>query len=347
MDQILKQAVIHKIDKIPGEPAVIKDAEACLSIDDLPLKTLVNQVHSVYSGKSSKSYGKFDSDLTHVSAEKHLIPIRDEKPEVDFLKITIDLMKILKSKSDDQNFSTGGHVLFAESTSSNIKWLLIAVLNNKEGTTISEELKVLQSTHLDIDGIRFAGRVNLSSWKESQTDRYISFLKGKNNDVSQYFQKFLGCTAVQQELSDTRNLVGAVKKFADANCKTESAKEDLLKEVYKYAEQKIKEEKNIDLVELSNKIWPSEPALLQKTFSESDPPIPDDFRPIKRGLDGLKRFTAKAKNWKLDFDRDAIQSKTIEFDEDKKTLTIRNLPEDVLIELIKEFKPDEDEAAAA
>lgn len=345
MDQILKRAVIHKIDKIVGEPAVIKDAKACLSVDDFPLRTLVNQVHTVYSGKASKSYGKFDADLTHVSAEQHLIPIRDEKQEADFLNITLDLMKILKSKSDDQNFSTGGHVLFAESTSSNIKWLLIAVLNNKDGTTISEELKVLQSTHLDIDGIRFAGRVNLSSWKESQSDRYISFLKGKNNDVSQYFQKFLGCSAVQQELNDTRNLVNAVKKFADSNCATESAKEDLLKEVYKYAEEKIKEEKTIDLVELSNRIWPSEPALLQKTLIESDPPIPDDFRPIKKGLDGLKRFTAKAKNWKLDFDRDAIQTKTIEFDEEKKTLTIKNLPEDILNELIKEFKSDEDDAA--
>ncbi|MEG2255046.1 MAG: nucleoid-associated protein, partial [Vagococcus sp.] len=343
--QLLKRAVIHKIDKAAGEPAIIKDAKVCLSIEDTPLKTLVNQVHTVYSGKSSKSYGKFDKDLTLVSAENHLIPIRDEKHDADFLKITVDLMSILKAKSDGENFSTGGHVLFAESTASNIKWLLIAVLNNKDGTSISEELKVLRSTHLDIEGIRFAGRVNMTSWKDSQADRYISFLKGKNNDVSKYFQEFLGCKAVQQELSDTRNLVAAVKKFADSNCSTETAKEDLLKDVYKYADEKIKEGKTIDLVELSNRIWPSEPALLQKTLNESDPPIPDDFRPIKRGLDGLKRFTAKAKNWKLDFDRDAIQTRTIEFDEDKKTLTIKNLPEDILNELIREFKSDDDETA--
>ncbi|MGU3627619.1 nucleoid-associated protein [Comamonas sp. C24C] len=344
MEQMLKRAVIHKIDKVAGLPAEIKDAKACLSVEDAPLKSLVNQVHSVYSGKSSKSYGKFNEDLTLVSAERHLIPIRDDKPDADFLSITVNLMKILKAKSDGENFSTGGHVLFAESTSSNIKWLLIAVLNNKDGTTIDDDLKVLQSTHLDIDGIRFAGRVNMTSWKDSEADRYISFLKGKNNDVSKYFQEFLGCNAVQQELSDTRNLVAAVKKFADSNCKTESAKEDLLKEVYKYADEKIKEGKTIDLVELSNRIWPSEPKLLQQTLNESDPPIPDDFRPIKRGLDGLKRFTAKAKNWKLDFDRDAIQTRTIEFDQEKKTLTIKNLPEDILSELIAEFKPDEDEA---
>lgn len=342
MAQQLLNAVIHKLDKESGGLSRIVEARACLDIQDEPLQALVNQVHDVYASRESKSYGKFDPELSPVSAETHLQTLRDSSG-ADFLGISKQLMRVLKDKSDGENFATGGHVLIADSTANCIRWIVVVILNNKAGTTINEELKVIRAPHLDVDGIRFAGRVNLTGWSTGSTERYISFLKGKKNDVSQYFQRFLGCSTVQQDLNDTRNLVKAVKGFAVTQNLNEAEKENLLREVYKFAGDKAASKQPLDLSELANRVWASDPDVLKGALAASDPPISDGFIPKKRGLEGLTRFSAKAAKWKLEFDREAIQDQTIQFNPEDETLTIRNLPADILANLRSEFLLDDRE----
>lgn len=335
----LVNAIIHKLEKNAGEPAKIVDAKACLDVNDEPLQTLVEQVHSVYVSKESKSYGKFDPDLSPVSAELHLLLLRDD-PKTDFLAFSLQLMRVLKDKSDGQNFSTGGHVLIAESSNQKIRWLIVVILSNKAGTSINDELKVIKAPHLDVEGIRFAGRINFNEWSKDGAERYISFLKGKKNDVSLYFQKFLGCSEVQQDLNDTRNLVKAVKQFATEQELTDAIRENLLNEVYKFAEEKATAKEPLLLSELANRVWATNPEILKTSLAKSDPPISDGFTPSKRGLTGLKKFSAKGKSWKLEFDREAVQNKTISFDPDEETLTISKLPSEVIENLRTEFATD-------
>lgn len=346
MTQNLIHAVIHKLEKESSSPSRIVEAVACLDVSEEPLQALVNQVHDVYSGRESKSYGKFDPNLTPVSAEPHLRGLRDNQA-ADFLEISKQLMLVLKDKSDGENFSTGGHVLIAESTSSSVRWVVVVILNNKAGTTINERLQVVRAPHLDVDGIRFAGRVNMTSWREGNTERYISFLKGKRNDVSQYFQRFLGCSTVQKDLDDTRNLVKAVKTFASAKNLNETERENLLKEVYRFADERATAKEPLSLAELANRVWSAEPEALKDAFAMADPPISDGFMPKKRGLDGLTRFSAKAAKWKLEFERDAVQDHTIYFDPDNQTITIRNLPAEVVENFRAEFSAhaQEDDSA--
>lgn len=347
MSMQLLNAIIHKLEKDAGEPAKIIDAKACLNVSEEPLQALVEQVHTVYQSKESKSYGKFDPDLSPVSAEPHLLLLRDN-PKTDFLALSLQLMRVLKDKSDGQNFATGGHVLIAESKSNETRWLIVVILNNKAGTSINEKLQVVKAPHLDIEGIRFAGRINFNEWSKAEADRYISFLKGKKNDVSLYFQKFLGCSEVQQDLNDTRNLVKAVKHFALEQGLTEVERENLLNEVYKFAEVKAAEKQPLSLTELSNRVWAIDPEILKTSLAQSDPPISDGFTPNKRGLSGLKKFSAKGTSWKLEFDREAIQNRTISFDPEEETLTISKLPSDVIANLRAEFATDgsEDENTA-
>lgn len=342
MSQHLINAVIHKLDKETGSPSRIVEASACLDVSEEPLQALVNQVHDVYSSRESKSYGKFDPDLTPVSAESHLQILRDSAT-ADFLAISKQLMRVLKDKSDSENFATGGHVLIAESRSANVRWAVVVILNKKAGTTIDDSLRVVRAPHLDVDGIRFAGRVNMTGWLDGTTERYISFLKGKRNDVSQYFQKFLGCSTVQKDLDDTRNLVKVVKSFASIQGLNDSERENLLKEVYQFANDRATAKTPLSLTELANRVWSSDPDALKDAFSLADPPISDGFTPKKRGLDGLMRFSAKAEKWKLEFDRDAVQDRSIYFDPDEQTITISNLPTEVIASFRSEFSSNAQE----
>lgn len=344
MAQQLLSAVIHKLDKIAGAPAHIVEAAACLDVGDAPLISLVGQVQEVYTKREGKSYGKFDPELTAASAEPHLLLLRDNG--ADFLAQSKSLMQVLKGHSDAQNFSTGGHVLMFELLSNGSRWFVVVILNSAAGTMIDDALRVVQAPHLDVDGIRFAGRVNFSDWSAG-TERYISFLRGKNNEVSRYFQRFLGCSTVQQDLNDTRNLVKTVKKFAVDQGLNDEQREKLLAEVNQIAVQQAKDRQPLDLSTLANRVWPTAPETLKAAFASADPPIADGFVPQKRGLIGLVRFTAKASKWKLEFEREAVQDRTIEFDPGEQTLTIKNLPPEVIASLQQEFSSDAEEVDPA
>jgi nucleoid-associated protein len=92
MTQNLVNAVIHKLEKESGGLSRLVEAQACLNVSDEPLQALVNQVHDVYSGRESKSYGRFDPDLTPVSAEPHLLSLRDGMSP-DFLDMSKQLLR--------------------------------------------------------------------------------------------------------------------------------------------------------------------------------------------------------------------------------------------------------------
>lgn len=201
---------------------------------------------------------------------------------------------------------------------------------------VDENYKVVTAPHLDVAGIRFAGRVNIDQWKQNE-QRYISFLSGKGAEVSQYFQKFLGCSTSQKEMEDTRNLVKVVKQFATDQNLDDFSRERLLTEVNRFAMDKANSKEPLILGELANRVWPTAPEQLNTAFAEADPPISDGFIPRKRGLDALVRFKAKTSKWALEFEREAIQSHTITVDLDAKTLIIKELPDDFLARYQYEF----------
>lgn len=335
MVDIIHNAVIHKLERPTGEPAVIVPAPRCLDTDDEPLKELIESVHKVYGERQGKSYGEFDPNLTLVSAEPYVHQLKEQE-DVDFFALSLRLMILLKNQVDSQNFATGGHVLMFDFTASGKRWFVVSIVNSAPGTMVDDDFKVVKAPHLDVDGIRFAGRVNLTDWLPA-AKRYISFLRGKNSEVSQYFQKFLGCSTAQQDLADTRNLVKAVKQFAADQMLDDATKERLLTEVNNFAREKAELQQPMILGELANRVWPEDPEILNATFAQADPPISDGFIPRKRGLDGLVRFKAKTNKWKLEFEREAIQDHTIRFDPEEGTLTIQNLPEDILAQLREEF----------
>jgi len=332
---VIHHAVIHRLDRDAGQPAVIQEAPACLDVNDAPLRELVESVHGVYGGRQGKSYGVFDPELTLVSAEPYLQQLRDQS-DADFYGISIALMQILKDKVESQNFATGGHVLMFNFSAHGTRWFVVAIVNSAPGTMIDANFRVVPAPHFDVDGIRFAGRVNFIEW-ERANQRYISFLRGKNSEVSQYFQKFLGCSTSQQDLVDTRNLVKVIKTFAVDQNLDDSSRERLLTEVNNIAADKAERQEPLDLGELANRVWPQAPRDLTAAFARADPPIADGFVPRKRGLDGLVRFKAKTAKWKLEFERGAIQDHTILFNPDEGTLIIQNLPADILASLTNEF----------
>ena len=170
---------------------------------------VIDEIYDLYNRRASKSHGRFASDENYPTQGQVRDYLEDEGR--DFLRLTSRMMETLRTQEQARAASTGGHVLFAHFRRDERDFLLVAIVNDRLSAALTSERDMQDVRHLDLDGFRFAGRVNLSAWAAGD-ERYISFLKGKG-DVSEYFRHFLGCDSVVQDRVDTSNLVAALRQF--------------------------------------------------------------------------------------------------------------------------------------
>lgn len=189
---------IHDLDRRDG---VYKVQAADKQLNVTPTtQRLIDELYDLYNRRASKSHGKFTSAEGFPTQAQVRDYVADTKK--DFLSPTSRMMETLRNQAQARSASTGGHVLFAHFRRETRDYLLVAIITDKLSAALTSQRDVQDVRHLDLDGFRFAGRINLTAWSNGE-ERYISFLKGKG-DVSAYFQHFLGCDSVVQDRVDTR-----------------------------------------------------------------------------------------------------------------------------------------------
>ncbi|WP_184715233.1 nucleoid-associated protein [Caulobacter sp.] len=338
-DNKIIKAAIHDLKKGTG------GFQVTLGNSDLPpsktAQRVINELYDLYSRRASKSYGKFSLDDANFPTQTHLREYVDSK--ADFAGLTAKLMENLKYRAGARGAATGGHVLFAHFERDAKQFLLVAIMTDKLGAALTRSFDVTDIEHLDMDGFRFAGRINLTGWLKSE-ERYIGFLKGRG-DVSEYFKEFLGCDLTIQSRKDTSDLVGVLKRFAEDRGLVGAAKDEFLHKAKDICDRSAVKKEEIRFSALANELMPDEPETLLAILTDPDATLNDGFVPDRRALSTLVRIKAKTSLWNLEFERDAITMGKIRFDADRKTLTLVDLPDALTQELSEQVSgPDADTA---
>jgi nucleoid-associated protein len=328
VDSVVSVA-IHDLKKIGGS-----DFEIVLGKDQLRVSPtvvrVVSELHKLYGSRASKAHGKFSADAVNYPAQTFISDFEKGQPK-DFATLTQNLMGVLLVQARRKPGATGGHVLFAHFQNDGQAYLLVAIINDRLGALLNEDLDIHDVRHLDLDGFRFAGRVNMSAWIAG-AERYIGFLKGKG-DVADYFKEFLGCDTIVQDRADTATLIGILRGFAEKSKDLVKDKDAFLERAFKICERHIRENTPLDFEAFANELLPDSPSDLAGALGDPDVALGDGFVPDKRALRALVKFKVKTDLWSMEFDRRAIAQGKIVYDPDKKTITINELPDDLIQEL--------------
>jgi Nucleoid-associated protein len=191
----IKGLIVHKFEKVQHQHGTILARETPVATTDA-VQRLVDALHSLYSERAGKGYGKFEADEDTFPMQRRVRAYFVDKSD-DFQAYSLAALNILKGKADEAPLSTGGYVLVAHLFNGVRDYLLFAIVTDTLGSAITEKLEIIDSNHLDLNEFRVAGRIDLTGWVGKE-DRYISFLKGKKANVSGYFKHFLGCNDTVQ-----------------------------------------------------------------------------------------------------------------------------------------------------
>lgn len=295
---------------------------------------VIDTLQKLYAKRTSKSHGKFSIDTINFPTQQHVRSFI-ETGSKDFLRLTKEMTLTLRKEASQKGSATGGHVFYALFKRDNKQYLLVAIINDKLGAALSEGFDVEDSTHLDLEGFKFAGRLNVTAWLNGE-ERYLSFLKGKGN-VADYFREFIGCDDATAEKIDTQTLITSLKKFADDQRYTRQEKDAFLAKAKDICARLSSHQQELSFSAFSNEMLPDNPDLLIEVLTDPEITLNDNFIPHKPSLNRLTKFQAKTKHWTLEFDRDVLQQGPIEFHAEQKILVIRDLPEDLVAELKSEI----------
>lgn len=338
----INAAVIHKLNKDQHRQATVQTRDALLPLTE-PVQHLVGRISDLYAEKASKAYGRFEDDsVTYPTSA--VLRKTFEAGEIDFLECSKQLLNVLAGRANQASLAKGGLVLMAHGLSdAGAHWFLVAIINNVASSAVNEEtLEIVDSVHVDLENLRVAGRVNLTTWFDGDPQsRYVNFLRHRG-DVADYFKYFLGCDIIVKDLEETKKLVVTLKKFAKDQGLPLDAEEEFLKDAHDYCRRQNRDKRPLSLEELTNAAWPRDPAALQLALAHADANISDGFVPDARVLKSLMNYSGKNQYWKLDLHRAAFLNEAAEYLTATKQLLLKKLPEHLIEELEQEVAGDDD-----
>ena len=321
----VRHSVIHKIDKKPdGTPAVLF-LGASEQVESQARDDLMSQLNESYNATAGKGWGFFHQESGAYPFSgwlgKYLAGV------TDFLSFSTTAVEHLTKLMEESNLTTGGHALFCHYQQGLTDYLVIALVQETEAVTMTEELALMTVKRLDLDHIRLAARINISEWQTNrQSKQYISYLKGKQGrKLSDYFRDFIGCQEGIDGPGETRTLLKAFSDFVDSEEMVEEDAREKASTLVNYSMAQAKMGEPITLDELSGLIDEDRPKNFHDFIKAKDYGLSETLPPDKKTLNKFRRFTGRAEGLSISFEAHLLGDK-IEFDEAVGTLTLRNLP---------------------
>lgn len=336
MHMPIRQAIVHLIDKKPdGNPAVLHTRDAALEDTDA-LNNLLFDLNNAYNAKQGKVWGLFHGESGAYPLSGWLKQyLREEQDFVEFSKVAVEhLTKLLEESS----LSVGGHVIFAHYQQGMTEYLTIALLQHSEGVSVSEDLGVSPTRHLDLSKVHLAARINLTEWQNNEKSRqYISYTKGKNGKkVSDYFSDFIGCQQGVDGAGETRTLLKAFTDFVESEDLPKESAREKAHTLVDYATTQNKLGETVSLEDLSSMIDEDRPQAFIDHIRNKDYELSTEIPADKRTINQFGRLSGRAEGLSISFESHLLGS-DIEYDESNGTLLIRKIPT-TLREQIKRMK---------
>lgn len=348
-------AVVHALVKdqhSPIQPSIIKDET--LDSNDEDVVKLVDGVVSAYgSRRNSAHYGVFrdagEGRGSFPGAFHGYISLERGTSEAEFLELTRVAMDELYGKAESASAASGGYMLFAEYIHQERRFFIAAMVKQKEGLKLDDDLRPEALMQLDLQRLHQAARVNFSKYQEylaaPEEQRselvFLSFVSphpGKG--ASGYFVTALGCQAGATSKRATDSLLRATATFFRERQDLRKFRHDFRNDLMAYLEQK---EGNGEFVKLSEveaiarNYLPADEPGVQDDLSEElisflnseENAIPSEFTASQSVLKQHRQIRYQAPNWQIYFDKSALgtsEAAEIFYDKGEKKLVLRNLP---------------------
>ena len=372
--QIL-QVVIHELIKEParnGSPAIqahFSEANELLDITHPATIKLVENIQKLYGTRGNySSQGTFDLDNRSYTFPTDFREFADSSGDEDcFSVLSIKSMEALVEKSSQQNFATGGYIVFSHYEQNGQNFLLVAMVKKKDGITLID-LKPENIDQVDLSKLHQAIKINIGKYAQAMEHlerdtpfegSYLSFISSASEKgASGYFIQAFGCKDAIPSEQATESTFDAIKYFLDSYDQLKPLQNQAQDAVISLFSDKLSNEQSEDRICTLEEINSTIQTIIDANdiqdvtnnfmdiANSEDFSVPNSFYPNKKCISKLTRLKLKAPGgiWDFNFEKrlfgdsteDQIQYVRSDANNES-SIVIRNLPEKVIELLEKEL----------
>ncbi|MEM0514707.1 nucleoid-associated protein YejK [Pseudoalteromonas sp. YIC-827] len=331
----VKKLVVHYVDKDDD------NTQIHLRNDEMPINERVNvfieQLHHAYNGKPGKGFCAFSADKSSVVASA-MQSYRNH--ELGFWQVTEQAATVLKEELDKYAFNETGYLVFCHYQYVATEYILIALINIKEHYSITSELDLASSRHLDITRMQLAARIDLAAWDTQADDnRYISFIKGRaGRKVADFFLDFLGCEEGIDPKQQSRSMLTAVEDYLSEQGLDKAEKDERRREVFDYCSDRLSSGEDAQIDEIGKAISKDDENSFNDFYQQQNYDLAESFPVDKKTVTGMVKLSGMGGGVSVGFERKHLGERVI-YDPVYDTLTIKGVPpnlKDQLEQLDKE-----------
>lgn len=331
----VKKLVVHYVDKDDD------NTQIHLRNDEMPINERVNvfieQLHHAYNGKPGKGFCAFSADKSSVVASA-MQSYRNH--ELGFWQVTEQAATVLKEELDKYAFNETGYLVFCHYQYVATEYILIALINIKEHYSITSELDLASSRHLDITRMQLAARIDLAAWDTQADDnRYISFIKGRaGRKVADFFLDFLGCEEGIDPKQQSRSMLTAVEDYLSEQGLDKAEKDERRREVFDYCSDRLSSGEDAQIDEIGKAISKDDENSFNDFYQQQNYDLAESFPVDKKTVTGMVKLSGMGGGVSVGFERKHLGERVI-YDPVNDTLTIKGVPpnlKDQLEQLDKE-----------
>ena len=322
MSTEVKKLVVHYVDKEDDSTQIH------LRNDEMPINDRVNvfieQLHHAYNGKPGKSFCAFSAEKSSVVASS-MQSYRNN--ELGFWQVTEQAANVLKEELDKYAFNESGYLVFCHYQYVASEYILIALINIKEHYTITSELDLAASRHLDITRMQLAARIDLAAWDTQPEDnRYISFIKGRaGRKVADFFLDFLGCEEGIDPKQQSRSMLSAVEDYLSEQELDKEEKDERRREVFDYCSDRISSGEDANIEDIGRAISKDDEQSFNSFYEQQSYDLAESFPVDKKTVTGMVKLSGMGGGVSVGFERKHLGERVI-YDPVNDTLTIKGVP---------------------
>ncbi|WP_107851617.1 nucleoid-associated protein YejK [Oceanimonas marisflavi] len=292
---------------------------------------LMSELHHIYNTKAGKVFGYFSDEDTGF---RDLVR-RMEDQSLGFAPFSHQAAERLLGELNRLDMQEEGVLLFVRYQWLGARYLLIALLDNKDSVTVTEQLDVSRASYLDLGRMQLAARLDLTELQtRPESKRYFSFIKGRaGRKVSDFFLNFLSCVEGMDPKAQSQGLMKAVDEYCDARQLSQEEKLQSKATISKYCREQLKEGEELELRELSAELGTDDDLDFYQFVSE-EYALEERFPVDRSSLKGLTKYVGSGGGLTISFDQKLLGER-IDYDPATDTLTIRGTPPNLKAQLQK------------
>lgn len=330
----VNDAVVHYFSKDVHKAVERIDTATDLIAPSAQLTSLVERILGTYNNKHAKQAGVFQEDKVAYPLAAQLEMVMDGKKSL--LEASTDVLGRMEQLLNANLASSGGHLFFARYTRDKQQFMLVVKLMTEPGQVFRQLTAVDDATHLSVDRLQVAARINLTAWKSKDKSRYVTFVSTREGGhTSNYFRDFIGCDVTVESREESKKLAAVIDDFV----KEKVASRELTvteattrkRNVFDHAAEVNAKQEPLSLAEVASLVWPGEREVFL-TYLNQHPNAPaDNFSPDRRALRTLAEYSYRSADFKLTMSLEfKLEHKVIV---DAERLVIENPPADLIREL--------------